>query len=252
MALPDDYIILGGYPALITDREWQKKKKFKDKLRKVTKTGLGAELIKAEAAYKKIKFDLLDAKMQGKWPSGDAIVEGKERAEDHYARVVKPAITIFLRASKKAHLATKNAALSKQAQTAAAAISKELMKHVAAWNSIEFDDFDEALDRWRQGIARWRQRLDGNVDTLEGLIDALADDPKLDNWDNTLTQAFRSVGNSLGNNPEFKDLWPIWKPWDGLQKKNLVRRTKKAETEALNEHIAEVRQQIEILKGRLG
>lgn len=252
MAVPTDYITIHGYPKVLTNADWQKKKSFLDKAKKATKTGLGAELVRAEAAYKKIKWDLLDAKMQGKWRDGDAIREGKRRAQQHYTAFVKPAEAIFMQASRKARDTATNPALSKTAQKAAAAISAELLRHVSYWKRIKFDDFDEALNRWQQGIDLWRGRLKGNVQTLERLLNALDRDPKLANWDNELTQAFRSVGNSLGNNPEFKDIWPTWRPWDGLQKDKFNAKTPEAEAQAIKRHIAEVRPHLNRLKQRVG
>ncbi len=256
MAIPEGYVTIYGYPKTCTDAAWQKKKSFLDKAKKATKTGLGAELLKAEAAYKKIKWETLDAKMQGKWADGDAIREGKRLAQKHYTAAVKPATTAFLRASKVAHTTSKNAALSKTAQAAAVAISKELLRHVGVWNTIKYDDFDEVLQRWQQGVDLWRGRLKGNLLSLERMLDALDDDPKLANWDNDLTQAFRSVGNSLGNNPEFKDIWPTWQPWDGLHHtkhpKLQGKSTPKEEALAIKSIIATTRPYLNQLKVRIG
>lgn len=44
------------WPAALTNAAWQKKKSFLDKTKSKTKTGLGAELLKAEAAWKDINF----------------------------------------------------------------------------------------------------------------------------------------------------------------------------------------------------
>src|SRR5206468_1825178 len=50
------------WPVEATNAAWQKKKSFMDKAKSATKTGLGAELTKAEAAWKKINFDVLDVR----------------------------------------------------------------------------------------------------------------------------------------------------------------------------------------------
>ena len=187
---------------------------------------------------------------------GDAIREGKRLAQKHYTAAVKPATTAFLRASKVAHTTSKNAALSKTAQAAAVAVSKELLRHVGVWNTIKYDDFDEVLQRWQQGVDLWRGRLKGNLLSLERMLDALDDDPKLAKWDNDLTQAFRSVGNSLGNNPEFKDIWPTWQPWDGLHHtkhpKLQGKSTPKEEALAIKSVIATTRPHLNQLKVRIG
>ena len=50
-----------AWPAALTDAAWQKKKSFMDKAKSKTKTGLGAELIKAQKAWNLVKFDNLIA-----------------------------------------------------------------------------------------------------------------------------------------------------------------------------------------------
>src|SRR5258708_12349021 len=71
------------YPAALTNTAWQKKKSFLDKAKSKTKTGLGDELLKAEAAWKLVKFDLLDAK--GKvCPRPVDWDNAKHPAEAHY------------------------------------------------------------------------------------------------------------------------------------------------------------------------
>jgi len=49
------------WPPALTDAAWQKKKSFMDKAKSKTKTGLGAELTKAQAAWKLVKWDTMIA-----------------------------------------------------------------------------------------------------------------------------------------------------------------------------------------------
>ena len=129
-------------------------------------------------------------------------------------------------------------------------------KAEAALEAHHPDAFSRDLD------ARWRQRLPKNVSDLEAKLKELEKDPRNAKWsDIDVTNAFRAVGNSLGNNPEFKDLWP--KPWadfDGLQNtrhpalrnlKNDTTTPTEAERKAILELINEARPHIANLKKRL-
>jgi hypothetical protein len=256
MAIPDNYNILAGYPKILTNSDWQKKKSFMDKAKKATKTGLGAELLKAEAAFKKIKWETLDAKMQGKFKDGAAIRAAKVKAQQHYTSVVKPTIKALELAASKARVTYNNPALSSTAKTAAKAISAEALKQSAAMLSVKFDDFDEVEQRWQAGVNLWRGRLKGNVAKLESELKELATKPSVANWTDDVTQAFRSVANSLGNNPEFADIWPTWQPWDGLQhtrhpKLKGKKTTPEIEKAAILELINQVDPHLKALKQRV-
>ena len=217
MAIPDNYDILAGYPVVCSNKTWQGKKSFMDKAKKATKTGLGDTLLKAEVAYKLIKWEKLDVKMQGKLANADAIRASKAEAVKHYNNVVKPAIRAMEIAAGKARVTSVNPVLSTTAKAAAKAMSVPLHKHCVALKGLKLDDFDEAVVRWQKGVDLWRGRLKGNVAKLEQELDDLEKNPTKANWTDDVTQAFRSVANSLGNNPEFADIWPTWRPWDGLQ-----------------------------------
>lgn len=250
------------YPKTLTNDAWQKKKSFLDKAKSKTKTGLGAELVKLQTAWKKVDWECMDARMQGKWASLEALQAGKKKAQTYHRQKMTAFWNVVMAVSRKATATAKNADLSKTAKAAATAIAKETDLIAKAIVSMEFSDFDEEEKRIRAGWARWRQRLPKNVSDLEAKLKELEKDPRNAKWsDIDVTNAFRAVGNSLGNNPEFKDLWP--KPWadfDGLQNtrhpalrnlKNDTTTPTEAERKAILELINEARPHIANLKKRL-
>lgn len=72
------------YPAAAKNTLWQKQKSFRDKLKKATKTGLGAQLEASEKAFGKIDFKKLDVKRPqkagGKPLTSYSGVDGARRA----------------------------------------------------------------------------------------------------------------------------------------------------------------------------
>lgn len=258
MALPEDYyakVVSVPYPPICTKKAWKKKKSFLDKAMDATKTGLGAELDKAEAAYNKIVFEKLHAAAQGPWKSEDQIDAAKILGEIHYDHVVKPAIKAFDAASKLALKVSLNKDLSKSARDAAKLIAHTLDSHTTVWNSIDFDDFSAEISKRRKLLDIAKAPLKDCVADLEGRLRALRNNPVRSGWDQKLVDSFRSVGNALGNVPEFADIWPVWQKFDGLQAEahpNLHKGAKEdAVRAAILELIEEVRPHLKTLKRRL-
>ena len=250
------------FPRTLRNATWQKQKSFLDKAKSKTKTGLGAELIKLEAAWKKIDWNVMDARMQGKWPSIEKLQEAKKKAQAYHRENIPTLYNALRAVARKAEATAKNTALSKTAKAAATDIGKEATAFAKLTMGITFEDFDEEEARIKKGWAVWRARLPKNVADLEDKLKQLEKDPRNAVWSEIdVTNAFRSVGNTLGNNPEFKDLWP--KPWgefDGLQNtrhpklanlKNTTDKPTPAEREAILELIAEVKPHLKKLKSRL-
>ncbi len=250
------------FPRTLRNETWQKQKSFLDKAKSKTKTGLGAELIKLEAAWKKIDWNVMDARMQGKWPSIEKLQEAKKKAQVYYRTNIPGLYNVLRAVARKAETTATNAGLSKTAKAAATAIAKEATAFAQLTMGITFEDFDEEEARIKKGWAVWRARLPKNVADLEAKLKQLEKDPRTAYWSEIdVTNAFRSVGNTLGNNPEFKDLWP--KPWadfDGLQNtrhpklaglKNDTKEATPEERKAILELINEVKPHLKKLKSRL-
>jgi len=141
-----------AWPANLTDKEWQKKKSFTDKAKSKTKTGLGAELTKAQTAWNLITFDALDAtKAAGKL--GNPVIFNKP---EHYTAaklvahnhtpVTLEAIKAIRAAAAKAATTKNNKDLSSTAKTAAAAIETGLLHQASLIQTITLKDFDDKRD----------------------------------------------------------------------------------------------------------
>ena len=250
------------YPKTLTNAAWQKKKTLLDKAKKETKTGLGAALTQLEIDWKDLDWDCLGARTQGKWHSIEELHAAKKKAQRYKLQGVTQFYNKVMAASRKARTTSQIAGLSSGAKTAAVKIADELKDIGGHLMGIEFDDFDEEEKRIRKGWAVWRARLPKNIADLEEALNELEDDPRTQKWDDmNMTDSFRSVGNSVGNNPEFKAFWPDpWQPLDGLQNKRhpVLMRIKNdtemalpEEAKAIKELIEEAREAIEELKKKL-
>jgi hypothetical protein len=124
--------VVPKYPVVAKNAAWQKQKSFRDKFKKVTKTGLGTQLETAERAFAKIDFNKLDAKRlqkaTGKPLTSYVGVDGAKRAaQQHLDGPVRAAHTAVELAVNKA-----------------STVSSELRKLAAAIDpdTISLDDFD--------------------------------------------------------------------------------------------------------------
>lgn len=141
-----------AWPANLTDKEWQKKKSFTDKAKSKTKTGLGAELTKAETAWKKIVFDALDVtKAAGKL--GNPVIFNKpdhytaaKLVATHQTTVALDAIKAIKLAAAKAATTKANTGLSSTAKAAAATIETGLLHQATLIQTISLKDFDDKRD----------------------------------------------------------------------------------------------------------
>ena len=104
------------FPKNANNVYWQKKKSFKDKTKKATKTGLGAELTKAEKAWNAIPWKQLDFRTVK--PKPKTIQEAKQAlatAKQIQSTQVRAAIKATESAIAKAKTTGRNKALSVRA-----------------------------------------------------------------------------------------------------------------------------------------
>ena len=133
------------YPVASTNKAWQKRKSFKDKLMSKTKTGLGEELKKSEKAWKAIKFAHLDAKKLQAKSLGTA-QKNLLKARVAEAHVLAAKATLMV-AKDKAIATARNEALSDKARTAAGNIATSLDTALARLNTVNLSDFDKEIAR---------------------------------------------------------------------------------------------------------
>jgi hypothetical protein len=204
-----------AWPAVLTNAAWQKKKSFLDKAKSKTKTGLGAELVKAEASWKDIDFKCLDAKKVPIFTASEAD-RLKKLAEDHLDTAVEPAITAIKAAAIKAGATKNNKALSSDARKAATDIEKGLLKQATLLEDIKVTDFDDAKNDIIQ------LTFETNLSTLKkGLLSAdsfvkeVETSPTRDTFNKGVQNATRPLMVALGNIGAFgnkPDPRPLGKP----------------------------------------
>jgi len=133
------------YPPIATNSAWQKKKAFLDKAKAATKTGLGAKLTTAEASWKAIAWAKLDAAALTKVAVISTAKTNLQTANTALAQVTK-AKTDVQAAHAEAVKASNNAALSKPAKAAAAAIATALQQAELRLNKVNTTDFQTVID----------------------------------------------------------------------------------------------------------
>lgn len=212
------------YPAEVTNKEWQKKKTLKDKLKKSTKTGLGELLDNAEQKWGAINWNALDVRdamkkvdKSAKYRSIKEIQIAKAIGEAELKGPVQLARKALLAASKKASLVVKDGHLSKEAAAKASAISKKLLEQEAYLRDLTLQDFDDYVVKFQQLYDMEMKKLKASITNLEAGLKAVAKDPTADNWEEQVKQKCRSIGNALGNFDEFKEHWSVWQKFDGFQ-----------------------------------
>jgi hypothetical protein len=136
------------YPAEARNAYWQKKKSFKDKTHKATKTGLGAKLDAAEKAWNAVPWKQLDAATL----KANNLLEAKTnlaRAKGIKTNQLKAARIAVVAAMKEAQRVKANAALSANAQAAAKAIESKLDALMVTIDYLSLDDFNKEILRFQ-------------------------------------------------------------------------------------------------------
>jgi len=129
------------FPKNASNAYWQKKKSFKDKAKKATKTGLGAELTKAEKAWNAIPWKQLDFRTVK--PKPKTIQEAKQAlatAKTIQSTQVRAAIAAMQNAAGKAKTTGRSKALSDGAAGAAQAIEIVLNRAKVPLEKLKLDD----------------------------------------------------------------------------------------------------------------
>jgi hypothetical protein len=188
-----------AWPATLTNAAWQKKKSFLDKAKSKTKTGLGAELVKAEAAWKKINFKLLDAS-KNPMPTAKEVDRVKKLAEDHRDDEVKDAMEAIDDAADKAGLTKANKALSSDARKAATSIELGLKNQAKLLSDINLLDFDQAkLNIVQLTFQTNLSTLKKGLTTADNFIRTVKATPTRETFNKGVQDACRPLLVALGN-----------------------------------------------------
>jgi hypothetical protein len=213
-----------AWPAALTDKEWQKKKSFKDKTKKANKTGLGAELIKAQKAWDLIKFDNFIASKHV-MTTTVLVDQFKSAAETHRTTVVKAASSAIMAAAEKARVTKGNATLSTTAQTAAATIERGLLKQSGFLRDISLSDFDDARQNILQLTAQTNlAAVKRNLKKADEFIKAVTAEPTRLKFNTGIQDACRyltvplgTIGTTIPHKPDPAPLMQPLKRWaDGF------------------------------------
>ena len=188
-----------AWPATLTNAAWQKKKSFLDKAKSKTKTGLGAELGKAEATWKQIDFKSLDAS-KIPMPTAAEVDKRKKAAEAILNTAGKAAGKAILAAAAKAAATKTNKALSTDARKAAADIEKGLLSQASLLRDIKFTDFDDAKTNIIQLTFQTNlSTLKKGLASADNFIKAVEASPTRETFNKGVQDATRPLLVALGN-----------------------------------------------------
>ena len=170
-----------AYPANLTDAHWQQSKNKVDKL---SKSGLGPLLKKAEADWKAVKWNAMVAsKRQDNLKDmlgGLKILKANAQAE--IDGPVKTAYKSLKAASEKAHKVSKQLTLSKGAADVAKAMTQDLHDQAQLLKAIKLDDWDRDL----ANLANDNRAQDGihttNANKVQDGLAILRTDPSFQGW----------------------------------------------------------------------
>ncbi|GAA0567912.1 hypothetical protein [Caenispirillum bisanense] len=148
MSVPD---ILLSYPAILTNKDWQKKKGPFAKL--AGKTGVGESLNACEKAWQAVKWGVFDtSKLKNKARSD---IEGAWKvAQGEYKRSIEPLRKalqgVMATTDKTAAAFKKNKLIPSSATKAAQDISKAAERLLVATRSIDTRFFEEKMERYKK------------------------------------------------------------------------------------------------------
>jgi len=165
---------LNTYPPEATDKAWQKKKSFMDKRKAATKTGLGKDLLAAEAEWKLFvplmdKLDIRSAVVSGR--TIENVTEAKKEAVKIMNGQVKESSKALIKAAATAKKTSTNKDLSNTARQAALSIESKLMGLARNLRGINLDDFDNM-------VVTLQQQRKQAISLLGPYITSIRDDAK--------------------------------------------------------------------------
>ena len=251
MALP---IELADYPATLTDRYWQSKKG--SIARMVGKTGVGEQLKKCEAAYKKVTWSLFDARMNGKLHSIQEVDDLLSRAKGEWGKVdtfrkeLYKARDVLNETAKKFK---SNKLVPSSAAKLATDMARDAESLAVACKSMDTRDFDEYRASIQKIVDLSLKKVGKDVNLLFDALKEGLKTPTYEYWDSNIKQKFRSVGNSLAAVPDLKkQFWGTWKNYDGFQHDKVTKKGAPDEEEKMTALIRKMGKETSDLKKAMG
>lgn len=205
------------YPPTLTDADWQKKK---GKLGKMTSTGLGAALKKAESLWKKIDLVRLDPASNPS-KTREQLAEKAKAAKQEYLSNVQPLMKEMdevIKAAKDAQTKLNKALTGKSAAKAAADVQKAAETFRVTCKSIDLQPaIDKVLeDIKRKEVAAAKTLVPMLKQFLSSTKTFLAK-PSAAEWEDSVKQQGRSVSNSIAQIPAYRnEFWSDWVKFKGF------------------------------------
>lgn len=219
---------LVSYPKILTNKDWQKNKGTIAKI--AGKTGIGPELDKLEAAFKKVDQSRLTANGYGKLHDFDEVEKARKQAMDYYAKNIKPVRDQALEVSRKAGKVEgdfkKKKTIPKKSTEHVGKLSKEALNFATALKSFdeEWKTFDAYKEKLQKHIDLSKKKITTDIKNAEkGIAECIKDGATADAWDKHVHQRCRSICNGIKVVPEWnKDLWKKWEKFgDHYHKKGV-------------------------------
>lgn len=203
------------YPKTLTDADWQKKKGL---IGKTKKTGLGVELVKAQAMHSKIDTTNLLPQNPN---TEEELQAGVKSGKEYYAKMVEPFRKQLFEVDK---VATKAADTLKKvtgggdASKAALAVAKAASDFAVTCKSIDLDGplkvMRDRIDKKNQLAAKFL--MESIKKFLVGSKVFLADGSAA-SWNENVKQQGRSVSNSVKQLDSYnKAFWPEFQKFQGF------------------------------------
>jgi hypothetical protein len=204
------------YPAILTNKDWQKNKGAIAKF--AGKTGLGPELDKLEVAFKKVDQGKLTAGGYGKLHNKEEIDNAQKQAKDYYAKNVQPVRDLALAVSRKGGEVEKDfkskKTIPKKSTEHVGKLAKEALNFATALKSFdaEWKTFDEQRAKLQAHIDLSKKKMDVDIKNAEGAIkECLKAGATAQAWEDHVHQRCRSICNGIKIVPEWnKDQWGTW------------------------------------------
>ena len=206
------------YPKELTNKDWQKKKGVGGKM---TKTGLGAVLDKAEAAHKKIDWTKLDPNSDSPKTKAD-IEKAVAASKAYYKKNVEPLTAELNKVKSTAENAARKlekTATGKSAGKAAKEIAKAADQFAVGTKSI---DLEALVAKSNARVEKLNKLADKMLDQalkkwIAGQKAYLASDQTVQDWEAHIKQNGRSVSNSVKQLEAYnKKFWKDFSKFQGF------------------------------------
>jgi hypothetical protein len=202
-----DFPFKQEFPDNLTNKAWQKEKSLKDKVMSSSKTGIGDQLTRLEAAWKKIEFEVLDPKIYetknlNDTSSPEAMTKAKQAAQKASGGTLKEVSQLLTGVGSSAKKESDNKSLSKDAKAALVAISANAYALAKKVDSYTANIFDEDIDKAQKQVDKIMADYTAAADQTEKLFRLLQASPITKTWELALprfSKLFSQMQSATGS-----------------------------------------------------